>query len=70
MGPLRSFLEPPKRSLRRCKCCIAWVDHLKAARFSVALAHHVAAAEVKRLLAARKQAVRLAAQEFPLGGQA
>ena len=82
-----------------CGCCTGWVDHLKAAGFSVdvtetadlapvrkrlgmperlagchtgvvegyALEGHVPAAEVKRLLSLRPQAVGLAVPGMPVG---
>jgi len=82
-----------------CECCTAWVEHLRAAGFSVdvtetgdtsavrkrlgmperlaschtgvvdgyALEGHVPAADVKRLLAARPQAVGLAVPGMPVG---
>ena len=82
-----------------CECCTAWVEHLKAAGFSVdvtktddtsavrkrlgmperlaschtgvvdgyALEGHVPAADVKRLLAAKPQAVGLAVPGMPVG---
>lgn len=82
-----------------CGCCTAWVDHLKAAGFTVdvtevddtapvrkrlgmpdrlagchtgivegyALEGHVPAADVKRLLASKPQAVGLAVPGMPVG---
>lgn len=82
-----------------CGCCTAWVDHLKAAGFSVDVTEtedtktvrkrfgmperlagchtaiadgyviegHVPAAEVKRLLASKPQAVGLAVPGMPVG---
>jgi len=82
-----------------CECCTAWVEHLKAAGFSVdvtetddtsavrkrlgmperlaschtgivegyAIEGHVPAADIKRLLAAKPQAIGLAVPGMPVG---